>query len=143
MNKSSPADRYTFVEESGPGMTPLIDCILLLLVFFMVTTAFFSLKAIEVTMPGAAEGKTVEESTDINVYIAASGDVQVEGRTVALGRLREVFSEAVRTEQRQALVLEAAEGVAHEQVIQVLDQARGAGIGEIVFARTQEVADDP
>lgn len=143
MNRSSPADRYTFVEESGPGMTPLIDCILLLLVFFMVTTAFFSLRAIEVTMPGVAEEEMAEESADINVYITASGDVQVEGRTVAPGGLREVFSEAVRTEQRKALVLEAAEGVEHEQVIQVLDRAKQAGIVEIVFAHIQEVADGP
>lgn len=136
-------DRYSFVSDGSPEMTPLIDCVMLLLVFFMVTTAFFSLKAIQVTMPGVSEGAAVEQTAEINVYVTSGGQVQVDGRTIPLDRLQDAFAEAARTEGRTALVLEAAEPVVHQQVVDVLDRARGAGITEIAFARPQEAADGP
>jgi biopolymer transport protein ExbD len=126
------------LEDARPQITPLIDCILLLLVFFMVTTAFFSLKAIEVTMPGVAPGAPATEDLDINVYITGSGAIQVQGIQVALDQLEDAFTDAMRVQGKKALVLEAAAGVRHERVVQVMDCARSAGIHEIAFAHTGE-----
>ena len=141
---SRPAlDRYSFVEDGQTELTPLIDCVMLLLVFFMVTTAFFSLKAIQVTMPGVSDGAAATESADINVYITPSGQVQVDGANVSMDRLQDALTEAVRTGRRDVLVLETAERVVHQQVIDVLDQAKRAGVTEIVFARMESVADGP
>jgi biopolymer transport protein ExbD len=127
-------DRYSFLEDSAPDMTPLIDCVLLLLVFFMVTTAFLSLRAIEVNMPGTSLSERPAATHDLNVYVTAAGAIQVQGRHVPLDRLRDVLAESARAEGLTTLILETAAGVRHERVIAVLDQARAAGIQEIVFA---------
>ena len=140
MNRRPAADRYAFVEEAAPDMTPLIDCVVLLLVFFMMTTAFFTLKAIQVQMPGEATSASTQVARDINVFITASGKVQVQGRTVAVSQLRDVFAQTMLAEGKKAVVVEAADQVEHERIIEVLDQAKAAGIEEVVFARVEEGA---
>lgn len=140
MRRRPAADRYALVEEATPDMTPLIDCVVLLLVFFMMTTAFFTLKSIQVRMPGEATSATAEVAHDINVYIAASGQVQVQGRTVAVAQLREALGQIVLSQGMTSVVVEAADQVRHERIVEVLDQAKAAGIKEVVFAKVEESA---
>ena len=140
MRRRPAADRYALLEEATTDMTPLIDCVVLLLVFFMMTTAFFTLRSIQVQMPGEASSATAEVARDINVYIAPSGEVQVQGRTVAVAGLREALGQIALTQGMTSVVLEAADQVRHERIIEVLDQAKAAGIKEVVFAKVEESA---
>ena len=132
-----------FDEPGQPDLTPLIDCVMLLLVFFMITTAFYALRGLEVVMPPvSAAAPAPEADRDVNVYIAPGGAVQVRGSTVEPAQLAEVFKEAAGA-GAGALVLEAAPQVEHERVVLVIDLARQAGIGEVIFARLEEDGDGP
>ena len=132
-----------FEGSDHPDLTPLIDCVMLLLVFFMITTAFYALRGLEVVMPPlSATAAAPEADRDVNVYIAPSGDVQVRGSTVEPAQLAEVLKEAAGG-GAEALVLEAAPQVEHERVVRVMDLARQAGIVEVIFARMEEDRDGP
>ena len=133
MNGSHP-----FLESNELDMTPLIDCVMLLLVFFMITTAFFAMRGLEVVMPSTSGAPAKQVDTDVNVYIAPSGAIQVRGTTVDPRRLGEVFKEAFGTGEGKALVLEAARTVKHDRVILVMDLAKEAGLREVIFARMEE-----
>ena len=58
----------SFSEDGEPDMTPLIDCVFLLLIFFMVTTVFLQTKGLEVDMPADSQAEE-EKKKDINVAI--------------------------------------------------------------------------
>jgi biopolymer transport protein ExbD len=143
MSGLAPLGRDTFLEDEDLDLTPLIDCVFQLLVFFMLCTAFYAVKGLEVVMPGTATAGSAAPVREIQVYLTASGEIQVEGRPVALAGLAEAFTEAVRVEQTRTLVLEAANQVEHERVIQVVDRAKAAGIEEINFAWVEEGASGP
>jgi len=71
----------SFLAEGGPDMTPLIDCVFLLLIFFMVTTVFLHTKGLEVDMPAQSEA-TEEKKKDINVLLDRDGKIQIKGEDV-------------------------------------------------------------
>ena len=58
----------SFSSEGEPDMTPLIDCVFLLLIFFMVTTVFLQTKGIEVYMHADSQAEE-EKKNDVNVAI--------------------------------------------------------------------------
>lgn len=140
MKPDPPAERYALAEEAAPDMTPLIDCVVLLLVFFMITTAFFSLRSIQVEMPGEATSASAQVARDINVYITAGGEIQVQGNTVPLDGLREALAQVMLNQGMTSMVVEAANQVQHERIVEVLDRARAAGIKQVVFAHVEETA---
>ena len=74
-----------FAEEGGPDLAPLIDCVFLLLIFFMVTTVFLHTKGLEVDMPAKSEA-TEEQKKDINVVLDHEGRIQIKGEEVAARR---------------------------------------------------------
>lgn len=143
MSQLPPSARDTFLEGEDLDLTPLIDCVFQLLVFFMLCTAFFAVKGLQVVMPGTAAAGNAAPVREIQVYLTAAGEIQVEGRSVPLAGLADAFTEAVRVEQTRSLVLEAANQVEHERVIQVVDLAKAAGIDEITFAWVEETASGP
>ena len=143
MNIYDDAESPGFDPSDHPDLTPLIDCVMLLLVFFMITTAFYALRGLEVVMPPvSATAAAPEVDRAVNVYIGSSGAIQVRGSTVEPAQLAEVFKEAAGDGGR-ALVLEAAPQVEHERVVLVMDLARQAGIREVIFARMEEEGHGP
>ncbi len=143
MNSSFDAPSPGFDESDPPDLTPLIDCVMLLLVFFMITTAFYALRGLEVVMPPvSATAAAPQDDRDVNVYIDPSGTIQVRGSTVEPAQLAEVFKEAAGGGDR-SLVLEAAPQVEHERVVLVMDLARQAGVREVIFARMEEDSHGP
>ena len=66
------------MEAEEPDMTPLIDCVFLLLIFFMVTTVFLHTKGLEVDMPAQSES-VEDQKKDINVLIDSEGKIELKG----------------------------------------------------------------
>ena len=89
-------------------------------------------------MPGVSTSSGPTEDLDVNVYVTASGAIQVQGRQVPLDGLEDAFIEAVRVGGKKSMVLAAAGPVRHETIVAVMDRARSAGIHEVVFARAGE-----
>lgn len=137
MRPEPPEERYRVSHEAAPEMAPLIDCVVLLLVFFMITTAFYTLRSIQVEMPGEASSATATLTRDINVYVSAAGEVQVQGNTVAVAGLRDALGQIVLTQGMTSMVVEAADQVQHERIVEVLDRAKAAGIKQVVFAHVE------
>jgi len=82
----------SFIEEGGPDLTPLIDCVFLLLIFFMVTTVFLHTKGLEVDMPAQSDAEE-EQKKDINVLLDANGKIQIKGyRALAIYSLHQPLS---------------------------------------------------
>jgi len=127
----------SFSSEGEPDMTPLIDCVFLLLIFFMVTTVFLQTKGLEVDMPADSQAEE-EKKKDINVAIDQFGKIQIGGQDVLREELKEKLGEAVKEANNENIIIQADGECAQKDVVYVVDSARQVGIEGIAFVQEEE-----
>ena len=127
----------SFSSEGEPDMTPLIDCVFLLLIFFMVTTVFLQTKGLEVDMPADSQAEE-EKKKDVNVAIDQFGKIQIGGQDVLREELKEKLGEAVKEANNENIIIQADGECAQKDVVYVVDSARQVGIEGIAFVREEE-----
>ena len=116
-------------------LTPLIDVVFLLLIFFMVSTTFVRETALGIRLPNAQGDAASREPGDIEVQIGAAGDYVVDGHRLAgddVAALKTALATAAQTDRFGATVVVAADaGTRHDAVVRVLDAARRAGLTDV------------
>ena len=116
-------------------LTPLIDVVFLLLIFFMVSTTFARETALGIRLPNAQGDAASREPGDIEVQIGAAGDYVVDGHRLAgddVAALQTALATAAQTDRFGATVVVAADaGTRHDAVVRVLDAARRAGLTDV------------
>ena len=127
----------SFSSEGEPDMTPLIDCVYLFLIFFMVTTVFLQTKGLEVDMPADSQAEE-EKKKDVNVAIDQFGKIQIGGQDVLREELKEKLGEAVKEANNENIIIQADGECAQKDVVYVVDSARQVGIEGIAFVQEEE-----
>lgn len=114
-------------------MTPLIDMVFILLIFFIVTTSFVREAGIDVQRP-TAQSAVTKEKTNVILGVSLEGQVFVEGRSIDLRSVR-AYMERFLAETPEGSVVIVADKQSHTGiVVQVLDQCRLAGVKNISVA---------
>ncbi len=124
-------------EEGEPDMTPLIDCVFLLLIFFMVTTVFLHTKGLDVDLPSPSEAEE-EQKKDINVILSEEGAIEIGGEAVAAADLGARLTTAMEEANNENIIVQADEECAQKHVVYVVDTAKGVGVKGIALVRVQE-----
>ncbi len=134
------------------NLTPLVDVVFLLLLFFMISTTFVQERELPITLP-EAEGQPVaeHESDPLVIGIDRDSHYVVAGLPLELGpdqdlqaALTLALGLALPTSHRPALLIEADAKTPHQAVIRVLDAARQLGLTQLAFATTHmTVASEP
>lgn len=118
------------------NLTPLIDIVFLLLIFFLLTTQFIEEDGIGVRLPTAASAVD-RERDELAVVVTSAGELFVEGQRLSMTelgpRLRDLLG------RDTTIVLRGDREVHLQQVVSVMEQARLAGAARIVVATEQEV----
>lgn len=124
------------VEDTLAGrlnLTPLIDMVFILLIFFMVTSTFTKESGVDVSRP-AAQSAVTQERAGIFVSVTAEGAIWIDRREVELMAVR-AHVERLRVEAPEGSVLLVADKSAPTGLtIQVLDQIRLAGVTHVAVA---------
>ncbi|GAB2598626.1 ExbD/TolR family protein [Nitrincola alkalisediminis] len=129
-------------EEVNINLTPLIDVVFLLLIFFMITTTFTRESQLTVELPEAASAvqSNTEEVERIDVVITAEGLYSVNGQhlvnTQAL-TLRRAITELVQDQRNMPFVITADAKTPHQAVVTAMDVAGQLGFSRLSIA-TQE-----
>lgn len=121
---------------ANPDLTPLINCMFLLLVFFMVATTFVNPKGLSVDLP-SGEGES-RATKDMNIVIDPEQTIQVNGEVTDKAKLAEKIRQVIAADNTKNVILESARSVPHAYVVQVMDIVRGEGIEAIAFAKSGE-----
>ena len=119
--------------STDPDLTPLINCMFLLLVFFMVATTFVNTKGLSVDLPGGQEESRATK--DMNIVIDADLLIQVNGEVTPRGQLADKIRRVMEQDNTKNVILECDRAVAHRLVVEVMDIARGEGVEAIAFAK--------
>lgn len=139
----------TFIEfERAPrrrlgdlNLTPLIDVLFILIIFFMLTTSFMRVESLELVLPSAA-GKAVEKKDLVHVFIYANGEMALGRRQVDRDDLSASLARMMERDPNTKIMLFSADGVTMQQLVTVMDRIYAAG-GKSLFVRKWESAPAP
>lgn len=123
------------------NITPLIDVVFLLLIFFMVSTTFDRESEINITLPEASEEYTEIEPDAVYVEIDTEGRVFINEQPLVntqLLTIREALRDAIIDLEAPPVIISADAKATHQMVIRVMDAARQLGLVKITFA-TQKI----
>ena len=125
------------------SMAPMIDCVFLLLIFFMVSTTFAPIQGLRVQLPPPLSQPTPDDSR-IVIMIANPAPGETEGTIIMREDNREeivqtgdMFNWLINAPEdaKRMIIIRADPEVFHEQIVHVMDIAKQAGIDRIGFAR--------
>ena len=119
------------------NFVPLIDVLIVLLIFLMVTTSFSRLSRLDITLPQAASATAPPQDNTIELAVAADGKSTLGAQTVAaadMPGLVAALRQAVAGKKEPVLVLSVDHLTPHERVIAAMQAAREAGIESLTFA---------
>ena len=127
-------------------MTSLIDVVLLLLIFFMVSTSFVKQSQITISLPEADSLSVVEESPDqIDIMITESGMVLVNGRELLNNRadtIRNALQKTSNGDHSLPLTISADANAKHQYVVTAMDVAGRLGFTQINIATVNNPVDE-
>jgi len=121
------------------NMSPLIDMVFLLLIFFVVTTSFVKESGIEVQRSTAATAE-VQERGSIMVGVSSEGEVWMEGKRVDVRSVRGLVERALAEDPEAGVLVVADQGSLTGDVVKVMDQCRLAGAVNVSLAARREGA---
>ena len=120
-------------DDSQIDMTPMLDVVFIMLIFFIVTTSFVRESGLEVNRPSAATA-TEQKKAGIFVAINESGEIYIDRKQVDLQRVRASLERLIASQGEVGLVIQADQETRHGVVVKVMDAAREAGIKQISVA---------
>jgi biopolymer transport protein ExbD len=123
-------------EEVDVNLTPLIDVVFLLLIFFMVSTTFIRESEIELTLPEASAEVREDPLDVIEIAIDANGRYFVNGTALIstqLAVVRQALSDVRPTDAEPVVIISADAEASHQSVVTVMDAARQIGLTRITF----------
>jgi biopolymer transport protein ExbD len=136
--------RHTSGQKSEPeiNLVPLIDVMLVIIIFLMMTTTFNKTAGLEIALPTADAQSGQAISEEIVVAVTSSGDVIVNGRTVQgknVENIASALADARPAKGPEPVVLINADAqAAHQSVINVMQASQHAGLVRVTFATRQE-----
>jgi len=128
--------------EPEVNMTSLIDVVLLLLIFFMVSTSFVKQSRINISLPQADSSVVVEEAAEqIDILITANGTYLVNGRELINNRpetIRNAIQKTAHGNNKLPLTISADADARHQSVVTAMDVAGRLGFTQISIATVND-----
>lgn len=124
-------------DEPEINLIPLIDLLLVILIFLMVTTTYSKFTELQVNLPTAGAEKPAELPDEILVAVSNDGRYMMDGAPAAFASPASFAQELRRQAQARKepiLVIHADAGATHQSVVSVLEAARLAGLAKVTFA---------
>ena len=127
-------------EDPEINLIPLIDVLLVIIIFLMLTTTYSRFAELQIQLPTADAEKQLDRPNEISVVISAAGQYLVNRRPVTF-RDVPAFADELRragaSMKDPVVVINADNNATHQSVIRLMDAARQAGYGQIAFAVEQ------
>ncbi|PKM05361.1 MAG: biopolymer transporter ExbD [Gammaproteobacteria bacterium HGW-Gammaproteobacteria-6] len=133
-------------EEASVNLTPLIDVVFLLLIFFMVSTTFTRETQLKLDLPQAASGEPVEiQEQQIELTISASGEVAINDKALlapSLDTLKAALQRESGGDNNLPLIITADAQTPHQSVIMAMDAAGQLGFSRLRLTTSEVEAGD-
>ena len=128
------------VEDQGINLTPLIDVVFLLLIFFMVSTTFTKETHLSIDLPEAVGEQSSELPEQIEILISAEGSYSINGKALVNSKAATLKSALEKTSEgnnKIPLVITADAKTLHQAVVQAMDAAGQLGFTHLSITTRQ------
>ncbi|MDD5248652.1 MAG: biopolymer transporter ExbD [Rhodocyclaceae bacterium] len=129
-------------EEPEINLIPMIDVLLVILIFLMITTTYSKFAGLEINLPTADTQVNQDQPSEINVVVTAQGDVMVNKAPVGSRDVDAIAAALKRAAGNGAkepvIIINADAKATHQSVIDVMQAAQHAGLTHISFATQQK-----
>ncbi|MBL8915711.1 MAG: biopolymer transporter ExbD [Archangium sp.] len=121
------------------NITPLTDIFLVLLIIFMVTSSVIvnsssgAKAGLKVNLPQGGSADVAAQANDLSVAILSDGRLVLGGDVVTAEELKKAFDDAKVKSPDTMVIVQADEGVAHGKVVEVMELAKAAGLGQLAI----------
>jgi biopolymer transport protein ExbD len=129
--------RRALTAQAEIQITPLIDMVFILLIFFVVTTSFVSETGLNIERPLSSSSERLPRES-IPVAVNANGRIAVDGRRTGLFSIRPLLERRLRSQPGLAVVIVADKVVPVDRVVRVMDEVKAAGIAQVALATVQK-----
>ncbi len=119
------------------SLTPLIDMVFLLIIFFLLTTRFITEEGISVKLP-QADSTTPQTQREITVYVSKEGRVFIGNRAITLHQLYYELRSLIGSDRDKLVVIKADRNAILNKVVKVMDVAKTAGAARLCIATRKE-----
>ena len=128
-------------EEPEINLIPLIDVLLVILIFMMVTTTYSKFAELQINLPQATGEKSTTQANEINIAVDASEHYAINNATTTFSDV-ENFSQALRKaagdKKDPTIIINADAKAPHQAVVNIMEAARIAGYSRITFTTTRK-----
>ena len=123
-------------DDSDINLTPMLDVVFIMLIFFIVTATFIKQAGIDVYRPDAL---TAQKKPTVSVLLAIgpTGEIWIDKKRVDITAVRTVIERLHAENPKGTLVIQADRAAKSEKLMAVLSAARGAGLKEVAIATEQ------
>jgi biopolymer transport protein ExbD len=129
--------RSNWKEDPEINLIPLIDVLLVILIFLMVTTTYSKFAELQINLPTADADKQTERPNEISITVSASGQYTIDRKPVTfttVGAFAEAMKQAGTGRKDPIVIINADATASHQSVIHVMEAARLAGLSQVSFA---------
>jgi biopolymer transport protein ExbD len=120
-------------DEAAIDLTPMLDVVFIMLIFFIVTTSFVKEAGIDVNKPKAAQAQKKPTAT-IFIAIRPNGEIHMDKRMVDIERVSATIEKLLAESPTDTVIIQADKEAKHGVVVKVMDQIKAAGIDKISIA---------
>jgi biopolymer transport protein ExbD len=114
-------------EAEEPNITPMLDVVFILLIFFIVTANFIKDPGLEINRPDS-------ETAEILIAIGPAGEIYMDGRRIDVRQVKANVIRLMAENPQGAVVMQADKKATAEKIIAVMDEVREAGVIDISIA---------
>lgn len=123
-------------EEPSVDMSPMIDCVFILLIFFIVTTTFVEESGIEVDKPQAASAAQLEKNS-ILIALTKDGEVVYGGREIGLAGVQPLVRRMLAADPATPVIVQADSAAQSGTMVRVIDECKMGGAPRVNIATKQ------
>ncbi len=135
------AFRRRNLEPPRVDLTPMIDVVFLLLIFFMISTTFTERPGLKIDLPETETFELLAEDKELQVYLSKDGLIYLRQQQISLEDLVRHLNTYESAAAKMTFLLMADTEVVHGRVIQLMDAAKVAGFGRLAIATDKKVTD--
>jgi len=120
-----------------PNLTPLIDIVFLLLVFFMLTAHFVKDQSLDIALPEASSAANLEEQGALEIIINTSAEILIANELINTEQLDSVLQKTLQARANKQVILRGDKNSKLDLTVQIMDAARKAGAESLDIITSQ------
>ena len=124
-------------DEPRVDLTPMVDVVFLLLIFFMISTTFIETPGLSVNLPESSAQVVDREPKEIRIYLTNEGDILYQEDKLSMQDFRALLAEHQDNAKETTFLLLADKDAKHGKVVTLMDLARDSGFVKLAIATEQ------